>query len=54
MATLQTFINQSSTNLGVVGPIKAHACDALQLVRRSKSRGQAAESRLMRKGAERC
>lgn len=52
--TLQTLINQSATNLDVVTPIKARACDALNLVRRNKSREQDDDSRVMRKGAERC
>ncbi|SOX51500.1 hypothetical protein MAAFP003_161, partial [Mycobacterium ahvazicum] len=52
--TLQTLINQSSTNLEVVAPIKARACDALNLVLRNRSRGQADGSRVMRRGAERC
>lgn len=54
MATLQTLINQGSTNLDVVGPIKARACDALHAVLRSRSREQGADSRVMRPGAERC
>ena len=54
MPTLQNLINQSSTNLDVVAPIKARACDALNLVRRSRSRGQVADSRVMRRGDERC
>ena len=54
MPTLQTLINQSTTNLDVVTPIKARACDALNLVRRSRSRGQGDDARVMRKGAERC
>jgi hypothetical protein len=54
MTSLQTLINQSTTNLDVVTPIKARACDALNLVRRNKPRGQGAEGRVMRQGAERC
>jgi len=49
----QTLINQSSTNLDVVAPIKARVCNALQVVRRSRSR-EGADSRLMTRGAERC
>jgi hypothetical protein len=49
----QTLINQSSTNLDVVAPIKARACDALHAVLRSRSR-EGADSRLMTRGAERC
>jgi hypothetical protein len=52
--TLQTLINQSSTNLDVVAPIKARACDALNLVLRSRARGQRTDSRVMRRGDERC
>jgi hypothetical protein len=51
---LEAWINQSPTNLDVVGPIKARACDALQAVLRSRSRQPAADSRLMRRGVERC
>jgi hypothetical protein len=51
---LQAWINQSPTNLDVVAPIKARACGALQAVLKSRSRQLAADSRLMRKGAERC
>jgi hypothetical protein len=54
VTTLQTLISQSATNIDVVAPIKARACDALNLVRKSKSRGQADDSRVMRRGAERC
>ncbi|MCV7410215.1 hypothetical protein [Mycobacterium florentinum] len=54
MATLQTLINQSATNIDVVAPIKARACDALNLVRKSTWRGRGDDSRVMRKGAERC
>jgi hypothetical protein len=49
----QSLINQSSTNLDVVAPIKARACDALHAVLRSRPR-EGAESRLMTRGAERC
>lgn len=51
---MQAWINQSPTNLDVVAPIKSRACDALQAVLRSRSRQSAAESRLMRRGVERC
>jgi hypothetical protein len=52
--TLQTWISQTPTNLDVVAPIKARACDALLAVLRSKRRQVAADSRIMRRGAERC
>jgi hypothetical protein len=52
--TLPDWINQSSTNLDVVSPIKARACDALQAMLRSKSRRPRTDSRLMRRGVERC
>jgi hypothetical protein len=54
--TLQTWINQSSTktNLDVVSPIKARACDALNAVLRNRPRQSGTDSRLMRKGTERC
>ena len=54
MATRQSWINQSPTNLDVVTPIKARACDALQAVLGSKSRRAGTNLRLMRRGAERC
>lgn len=54
MSTLQTLINQSATNLDVVSPIRARACVALNAVLRNRSREQQADSRLMRRGAERC
>ncbi|WP_264993100.1 hypothetical protein, partial [Mycobacterium montefiorense] len=54
VTTLQTLMNQGTSNLDLVGPIKARACDALNAVRRTRSRGQAAELRVMRRGAERC
>jgi hypothetical protein len=54
VATLQSWINQSPTNLDVVTPIKARACDALQAVLGNKSRRAEIELRLMRRGAERC
>jgi hypothetical protein len=54
VATRQAGINQSPTNLDVVGPIKARACDALQAVLGSKSRRAGTDMRLMRRGAERC
>jgi hypothetical protein len=54
VSTLQTWINQSSTNLDVVSPIKARACDALNAVLRTRPRQSAADARVMRKGVERC
>ena len=54
VAALQAWINQSPTNLDVVAPIKARACDALQAVLKSKSRRAGTDLRLMRRGAERC
>jgi hypothetical protein len=45
---------QSSTDVDVVAPIKARACDALYAVLRSQPRKLGADARLMRKGAERC
>ena len=54
MPTLQTWINQSSTNLDVVTPIKERACDALSAVLRSRPHRSEADSRVMRKGDERC
>jgi hypothetical protein len=54
VAALQAWINQSPTNLDVVAPIKARACDALQAVLRSKSRPAGTDLRLMRRGVERC
>jgi hypothetical protein len=54
VATLQGWINQSPTNLDVVTPIKARACDALQAMLRSKSRRAGTDLRIMRRGAERC
>lgn len=53
MPPLQTWISQSTTNLDVVTPIKARACDALNAVRRSRPKSEA-DSRVMRKGVERC
>jgi hypothetical protein len=54
--TLQDWISQNPPHLDVVAPIKARACDALQAVLKTRRRPApvAAESRLMRKGAERC
>lgn len=54
MPTLQTWINQSSTNLDVVTPIKERACDALAAVLRSRPHRSETDSRVMRKGVERC
>ena len=52
--TLQTWISQTPANLDVVAPIKARAWDALQAVLRGKPRQAGSDSRIMRKGAERC
>ncbi|WP_165691532.1 hypothetical protein [Mycobacterium numidiamassiliense] len=54
MPTLQTWINQSSTNLDVVTPIKERACDALAAVLRSRPHRSETDSRVMPKGVERC
>lgn len=54
MPPLQTWISQNSTNLDVVTPIKERACDALAVVLRSRPHRSAADSRVMRKGSERC
>lgn len=60
MTTLQTLMNQNRTmnqnptNADVATPIKERACDALHAVLRSKPRPSGTESRLMRRGAERC
>ena len=54
MTTLQAWISQGRTNLDVVAPIKARACDALHAILRSKRRQLGAGPRLMRTGAERC
>jgi hypothetical protein len=54
MPPLQAWINQSPANLDVVAPIRARACVALQAVLKSKSRRPEADSRLMRRGVERC
>jgi hypothetical protein len=52
--TLQTWISQSPAKLDVVAPIKARAWDALQAVLRGKPRQVGSDSRIMRRGAERC
>ena len=52
--TLQPRSSQSPTNLDVIAPIKARACDALQAMLRSKSRQGRADPQLMRRGVERC
>jgi len=53
--TLQTLINQSSTNLDVVAPIKARACDALNLVLRSQgTRAEKLTRASCVEGDERC
>ncbi len=54
MSTLPSRISQSPTNIGVVAPIKARACDALQAVLRSKPRHAGTHVRIMPRGAERC
>lgn len=54
MSTLQSRISQSPTNLDVLAPIKARACDALHAVLRSKPRRAGANLRLMQRGVERC
>jgi len=55
VATSQAWINQNPTNLEVVAPIKARACSALQAVlRRKPSRQMDPNSRIMRRGVERC
>ncbi|HEY0226310.1 MAG TPA: hypothetical protein VGC05_07905 [Mycobacterium sp.] len=54
MSTLQTWMNQSTTNLDVVTPIKARCGDALAAVLRSRPRRSETDSRVMRKGVERC
>jgi len=54
VAALQPWMNQSPTNLDIVAPIKARACDALQAVMGNRSRRAGTELRLMRRGAERC
>jgi hypothetical protein len=54
VAPHQAWISQNPTNLDVVAPIKARACDALQAVLKSKPRPVGADSRIMRRGIERC
>jgi hypothetical protein len=55
VATSQAWINQNPTNLEVLAPIKARACDALRAVLRSKpSRQMDPNSRIMARGVERC
>ena len=54
VGTVPPWINQSPTNLDVVAPIRTRAYDALQAVLRSKLRRPGADSRLMRRGVERC
>jgi hypothetical protein len=52
---MQAWINQNPTNLDVVAPIKARACDALQAVLRSRPpRQKVSSSRIMARGVERC
>ena len=54
VATLQAWISQDPTNLDVVAPIKARAWDALRAVLRGKPRRVGSDSRIMRRGVERC
>ncbi|WP_197514391.1 hypothetical protein [Mycobacterium sp. E342] len=54
MATLPSWISRSPTNLDVVTPIKARACDALQAVLRGGPRRARPTVTLMRPGMERC
>jgi hypothetical protein len=55
VAALQAWISQNPTNLDVVAPIKARACDALQAMLRSRPpRQKAPNSRIMARGVERC
>lgn len=55
MVTLQAWITQNPTNLDVVTPIKARACNALHAVlRNGKPRQANAQARIMPRGAERC
>ena len=54
MAPHQAWISQNPTNPDVVAPLKARACDALQAVLKSTPRRVGADSRIMRKGTERC
>jgi hypothetical protein len=51
---MQAWINQNPTNLDVVAPIKARACDALQAVLRSRPPRQKVSSSIMARGVERC
>ena len=55
VAPLQAWISQNPTNLDVVAPIKARACDALQAVLSSRpARQKVPSSRIMARGVERC
>jgi hypothetical protein len=55
VAALQAWISQNPTNLDVVAPIKARACDALHAVLRNRpARQKAPSSRIMARGIERC
>jgi hypothetical protein len=55
VAALQAWISQNPTNLDVVNPIKARACDALQAVLRNRpARQKAPHPRIMVRGVERC
>ncbi len=54
MATLPSWMSQSPTNIDVVTPLKARACDALQAVLRAGSRRSRPAVRLMQPGVERC
>ena len=54
MTSLQSWIRQAPNNLDVVAPIKARACDALNVVRKTTRLPMGTGPRLMTKGAERC
>ncbi|CQD07893.1 hypothetical protein BN000_01598 [Mycobacterium europaeum] len=54
MATLPSWMSQSPTNIDVVTPLKARACDALQAVLRGGSRRSRPTVTLMQPGVERC
>jgi hypothetical protein len=54
VSTLQSWIRQAPTNLDVVTPIKARACDALNVVLNTTRRSTDSGPRLMTRGAERC
>lgn len=54
MPTLQSWIRQAPTNLDVMAPIKARACDALNVVLKTTRRPTVTGPRLMTRGVERC